>query len=280
MIAILFRREWREHRKRYLIYWLILNLPALLAAVAIPQSSTARRAFADLTDATVLKYFPLALAETFLLPTFFLFVTGYLAHAVFAGEAREGTFFLHEQPISRGKYAAIKLAMHNALVWIAVAFAVLFAVLVVSWLIVGSGRVSWSGASGAFTLVCGAAFRAMVWCGLISSAGFTGCALISSLSRRWWVGALGSLLFLALSIWYLGDTFDFSPAEIAPDSLSIGVDFGFGERTAPWVSVSRPLLESELQSFGQWRWPLGLALGMVSVFWWLTSLVYERREVE
>ena len=81
MIGAIIWKEWREHRAKYIAYWLALNAPILLVALAVGISKTARTPFADLSDGTVLKYLPLALSEPVLLATAFLLVTGFLAVA-------------------------------------------------------------------------------------------------------------------------------------------------------------------------------------------------------
>src|SRR5258708_9303707 len=110
MIHAIIWKEWREHRAKYIAYWLAINAPMLLVALAVGISATARTPFADLSDGTVLKYLPLALGEPLLLATAFLLVTGFVAMATFSPEIENGSlFFVYEQPVSRHRYVAMKL---------------------------------------------------------------------------------------------------------------------------------------------------------------------------
>src|ERR1700680_1141764 len=102
MIRAIIWKEWHEHRWKYVAYWLALNAPILMVALAVGISKAARTPFADLSDSTVLKYLPLALGEPVLLATAFLLVTGFLAVAAFSPEIEDGSlFFVYEQPLSR-----------------------------------------------------------------------------------------------------------------------------------------------------------------------------------
>src|SRR5258708_22028336 len=127
MIRAIIWKEWREHRAKYIAYWLVINSPVLLVALAVGISAAARTPFADLSDGTVLKYLPLALGEPVLLAFAFLLVTGYLAVATFAPEIEDGSlFFVSEQPVSRGRYIAMKLLIGGLQTVLAVCFATLF----------------------------------------------------------------------------------------------------------------------------------------------------------
>jgi hypothetical protein len=88
MIHAIIWKEWREHRAKYLAYWIALNAPILIVAVAVGISTAARTPFADLSDSTVLKYLPLTLGEPLLVATVFLLVTGCLAVATFSPRSR------------------------------------------------------------------------------------------------------------------------------------------------------------------------------------------------
>jgi len=86
MIRAILWKEWHEHRSRFLSYWLILNVPILIVVLTIASGKGARGPFAELSNATVLKYLPLSLLESFLLDTVFLVAAGYLAVAIFNRE--------------------------------------------------------------------------------------------------------------------------------------------------------------------------------------------------
>ncbi len=280
MITTIARKEWREHRGRYLAYWLVLNAPILLLALMMAVSQEARVPFAGLTDATLLRHLPLALVESLAVASIFLFVTGYLAVPMFNRQAEAGAvFFLHEQPISRRRYAVAKLVVGGLQVVAAVVFAVLFAVVVAWGLMLAGGKVSWDGSGTYFWLVFAAALRACVWAALLSVAVFTGAALISAVSPRWWMAGVGVLVFVAAGLILSGGLFDFTPDNIGADTLSIGVDFHFGE-SKPWITMSRALQVDEVRAFAPWKpIPLLVAAGLTLLFSWLLQLVYQRGDV-
>jgi hypothetical protein len=156
MIRAIIWKEWHEHRSKYVAYWLVINAPILLLALAVGMSSAARTPFADLSDNTVLKYLPLALGEPLLLATVFLLATGYLAVATFRPEIEDGSlFFVYEQPVSRKRYVAMKLLIGGVHAVAAVCFATLFATAASYGMILLSGKVTLAGSASAFTAVPG-----------------------------------------------------------------------------------------------------------------------------
>jgi len=90
IVRAIFSKEWREHRSKYISYWLTMHAPILLLAIGIAFTHTARIPFVDLSDATAMKYLPLALVQPLFAATIFLIFTGYLAVATFSpsGERR------------------------------------------------------------------------------------------------------------------------------------------------------------------------------------------------
>lgn len=280
MIATIARKEWKEHRARYLAYWLVLNAPILLFALMIAWSAEARLPFAALSDANLLQHLPLALVEALAVPTLFLFFTGWLAVPMFTREAEAGSvFFLHEQPISRERYVTAKLLVGGLHVVAAVFASILFAVAFAWVLMLMAGKVSWSGSGAHFWVVFAAAFRCSVWAALISLAGFTGAALISAVAPRWWLATLGVIVFIAVAIEVGGDYFDFTPENIAAETLSVNVDFHLGE-SKPWVTMNRAMHVAEIQAFAPWKpLPLLMAVALTGLFSWLLRLVYQRGDV-
>jgi ABC-type transport system involved in multi-copper enzyme maturation permease subunit len=282
LIATIARKEWKEHRTRYLIYWLVLNAPILFAALAATLSAEARLPFAGLSDTTLLQHLPLSLIEALAVPTIFLLVTASLAVPMFNREAERGAeFLLHEQPISRGQYAMAKLAVGGLLVVISVTFAILFAVTLAWVLMLASEKVSWAGSVGHFGLVFAAAARSSVWASLISLGIYAGSALVAALSPRWWIATLGAVVFAAAMLWWFGDYFDFTPDNISPESLSISVNHNFGGPSSkPWIAMNRALLASEVQAFAPWKpLPLLIAAAATGLFASLLRLLYQRGDV-
>lgn len=280
MIRAIFWKEWREHRWKYAAYWGVLNLPILVAVLAIAISPGARAPFAGLADATAVKYLGVAVfAESGLLVTLFLIVTGFLAVATFRPELEDGSvFFLYEQPVSSGRYGGLKLLngfLHTAL---AVSFAVWFAPAAAYALMVVSGKVTVAGSAGALAVVMAAAGRAAVWCSLISLAAFAGSALVAVLVPRWWLATAGSFVLIVLSSMTLGSFFDFiDPAfQKFPEGSSVTVGLSVG--TAQWLTVTRAL---PLEAFAPW-WPLPLltAALLAAACAALTVLLYRRKEVK
>lgn len=281
MIATIARKEWKEHRSRYLAYWLLLNAPILLVAVMTSASAEARLPFQGLSDASLLQYLPLTLIETLAVPTLFLFFTSSLAVPMFNRQAESGAMFLlHEQPVSRARYATAKLCVGGLVVVVSVTFAILFAVTLAWLLMLAGGKVSWSGSGAQFWWVFAAALRASVWASLISLGIFAGSAVIAALSPRWWIAALGVIAFTAAMIFGLGDFFDFTPDTIPDGTLSVSVDFQLGA-SKPWITMNRALAAKEIHAFGAWKpAPLLFALSLTGLFAWLLQWVYQRGDVQ
>src|SRR5713226_6962425 len=234
MIRAIIWKEWREHRAKYIAYWLVINAPMLLVALAVGISAAARTPFADLSDSTILKYLPLALGEPVLLATAFLLVTGYLAVATFSPEVEDGSLhFVYEQPVSRQRYVAMKLLIGGFHVAFAACFATLLATAAAYAMMLIGGKVTVAGSVGAFHAVLAASARAAVWCSLISLIVFTGSALVSALAARWWLAAAGSVGITVLLIATGGDFFSFTADIAQGDSMSIGMGLSTGN--AQWV---------------------------------------------
>ncbi len=273
-------KEWHEHRAKYVAYWLALNAPVLLVAFAVGISAAARTPFADLSNGTVLKYLPLALGEPLLLATAFLLITGFLAVATFSPEIEDGSlFFVYEQPVSRTRYVAMKLLIGGVHVVLAACFATLFATVAAYLVMLAGGKVTLAGSSEGFSAVLAASARAAIWCSLISLVVFTGSALISALSPRWWLAAVGSVAITVLLIFVGRDFFNFT-ADLPPaEPMSIGMGFSTGN--AQWVTVSRALHLSEVQSFAHWRaLPLLLAMLITAAFSAALGWIYGRKELK
>jgi hypothetical protein len=280
MIGAIIWKEWHEHRAKYIAYWLALNAPILLVALAVGFSKTARTPFADLSDGTVLKYLPLALGEPVLLATAFLLVTGFLAVATFSPEIEDSSlFFVYEQPVSRQRYVAMKLLLGGFQVALAACFATLFATAAGYSMMLLGGKVTLAGSSEAFHAVMAAAARAAVWCSLMSLIVFTGSALVSALAPRWWMAAIGCAAITVLLMTVGGDFFSFTADMAQGEPMSIGMGFSTGN--AQWVTVSRALHFSEVNSFGHWRaLPLFIAALLTVVFSAAVGQVYERKELK
>jgi hypothetical protein len=280
MIRAIIWKEWREHRAKYVAYWLALNAPVLLVALAVGVSRAARTPFADLSDSTVLKYLPLAFAEPLLLATVFLLVTGYLATTTFRPEIEDGSlFFVYEQPLSRRRYVAMKLLIGGFHAVVAVCFATLFVTAAVYAMMLLSGKVTWAGSAGAFQAVLAASGRAAVWCAPISLVVFTACALVSALAPRWWMAAAGSIGITILMIFAGWSFFDFTADMPSEGSMSVGM--GFSSGSSQWVTVSRAVHLSEINSFAHWRaWPLLLSLLLTALLSGVVAQVYARKELK
>ena len=280
MIRAIIWKEWCEHRAKYVAYWLVLNAPILLVALAIGISAAARTPFADLTDSTVLKYLPLALGEPVLLATAFLLVTGYLAVATFSPEVEDGSLhFVYEQPVSRQRYVAMKLLIGGFHVALAACFATLFATAAAYAMMLIGGKVTLEGSAGAFRAVLAASARAAVWCSLISLIVFTGSALVSALAPRWWLAAAGSVGVAVLLIVVGRDFFSLAADFAQGESMSIGMGFSTGN--AQWVTVSRALHLSEVNSFAHWRaLPLLVAVLITAIFSAVIPQLYARKELK
>jgi len=280
MIHAIMWKEWREHRAKYLAYWLALNAPILILALAVGISTAARTPFADLSVSTVLKYLPLSLVESLLLATLFLLVTGFLAVATFSPEIEDGSlFFVYEQPLSRKRYVAMKLLIGGIHVVLAACFATLFATAAAYAMMLLGGKVTWAGSATAFNAVLAASARAAVWCSLISLIVFTGSALVSALAPRWWIAAAGSVGIAVLLVILGGDFFSFTADIAQGDPMSIGMGFSTGN--AQWVTVSRALHLSEVNTFAHWRaLPLLIAMLLTAVFSAAIPQIYARKELK
>jgi ABC-type transport system involved in multi-copper enzyme maturation permease subunit len=280
MIHAIIWKEWREHRAKYLAYWIALNAPILIVAVAVGISTAARTPFADLSDSTVLKYLPLTLGEPLLVATVFLLVTGCLAVATFSPEIEDGSlFFVYEQPLSRKQYVAMKLLIGGIQVVLAACFATLFATAVAYAIMLLGGKVTWAGSTEAFRAVLAASARAAVWCSLISLIVFTGSALISALAPRWWIAAAGAVGIAVLLVTLGSDFFSFTAdiTQAEPMSISAGLSTG----SAQWVTVSRALHLSEVNTFAHWRaLPLLIAMLLTAIFSAATPQIYARKELK
>jgi len=277
MIRAVFWKEWREHRWKYAAFWLALNFPVLLVALAVALSVGARAPFGDLSDSTALKYLGFALiGESGLLASIFLVVTGFLAVATFRPELEDGSvFFFYEQPLSRGRYVALKLlngVLHTVL---AVTFAVLFAPVAAYALMLLGGKVTVAGSMGTLAAVMAASARGAVWCSLISLVAFTGSALVAALLPRWWLATAGSALLIVLFSIAGANFFDFiEPAFTAAEPLTVGVGFG----SPQWLTVSRTI---PLYAFAPWRaLPLLTALLLAASFAAATGLLYTRKQLK
>jgi hypothetical protein len=279
MIRAILRKEWQEHRSKYLGYWVALNVPVVLLALGVAFTQTGRVPFADLTNALTLKYLPLSLTEGMLVVTIFLILSGYLAVATFSPEIDDRSlFFVYEQPLARKTYLAIKLLNGACHVVLATCFAILLMPAASYVMMLLSGKVTVAGSGAAFGLVMAAAGRIAVWCSLISLGAFTGSALISALMPRWWLAALSSVALTVLFIGWATDHFSFLP-DMPDDSMSVGV--GFGSGNAPWITISRAFKPAEINAIAQW-WPSPLMMIVLAiiVFSAATAFLYERKELK
>jgi hypothetical protein len=188
-----------------------------------------------------------------------------------------------EQPVSRTWYAAVKLlngAAHAALAALA---AVLLAPIVFYALMLASGKVSTAGSWPNFAGIFGEALRAAPWCSLVSAAAFAGAALISAVSPRWWLAAVGGIvLAVALGNVVMGDSpwvggagfFELIPT-VENRTMSVSVSFP----SPQWLVVSDVLPMPN--TFARWRWsqPL-LAMAMLAACCIGLAAVYRRKELK
>jgi hypothetical protein len=279
MIRQIIWKEWHEHRAKYIGYWLTIYAPLILLALGIACTEFARRPFADLNDAQVLKYLPLSLTEAAFTLTIFMLFTAYLAVATFSPEIDDRSiFFLYEQGLPRQRYLAIKLLNGGAHIVLATFSAVLVFPMVCYLIMLMSGKLSTAGSGAAFSIVLSTAARAGVWCALISLAVFTASAVIAAVIPRWWLASLCSVVGAILFVGWGLDAFRFLP-DMPENSMSIG--FGFGTGTdAKWVTISRALTPAELNAIALW-WPgpLVAALLLTAGFCMLTAWLYKRHEL-
>jgi hypothetical protein len=279
MIRAILWKEWREHRAKYLAYWVVLNAPILLVAFAVAVSTAARTPFADLSNSTVLKYLPLALAEPLLLSTAFLTVTGLLAVATFYPELEDrSVFFVYEQPVPRTRYVAIKVLIGGFHVACATFFATVFAAVAAYGILLASGKVTVAGSSEALRVVMAASLRGAMWCALISLVAFTLSALVSAVAPRAWLAAVGSVAVTILLIVVGHNYFDYT-SDI-PDGESASVNMGFSSGSSQWLTVSRPMTLPEVAGFAHWRTkPFWFAVLLAIVLCFAIAQVYRRKEL-
>ena len=279
MIRALLWKEWHEMRARYLLYWLALNAPIVVVSIWMAFSTTARAPFAGLSDATILKYLPIALLEPFLISTVYLLAAGYLGVTTFRPEIEDRSLlFVSEQPVSRRRYVAIKLLFGGLQVALAVWFATVLALSGAYALMLASHRVTLAGSSGIFRAMLAAGLQSAVWSSLVSLIVFTGSALAAALAPRWWMAALGSIALIVGTVLIELNYVDFIPLPANSEPMSFSMNFG--SNNPQWVTLSRPLHLDELASFGQWHaWPQLAALLLMVVFAVLVTQVYARKEL-
>jgi ABC-type transport system involved in multi-copper enzyme maturation permease subunit len=277
MIRATFWKEWREHRLKYGAYWLALNLPILIVAICVAVNKGARAPFADLSDATAMKYLGLAMvAECYAVLTVFMVVTGFLAAATFSPEQEDrSVFFLFEQPVERWKYPACKL-LHGLLqIGAAIAFAVLFAPLLGWLLMLAGGRVSMAGSVATMQTVVLAGLRGALCCWLVSAMIFAGCALLTAIWPRWWVATVGVVLVViafASTVWSFFDLL--SPSFEKLENASVGMSFG----SPQWLTITKTV---PLGAFPAWQLlPVSTALAAVTVMACAADWIVSRRELK
>jgi hypothetical protein len=278
MIRQIFWKEWHEHRSKYISYWATLYAPIVIFALAIALIKGARTPFADLSNALVLKYLPLSLAEGLFVLTIFLILTGYLAVATFSPEIEDRSlFFIYELGVLRRRYLTIKFLYGATHVVLAIFSAVLLLPAISYALMLISGRATVAGSGAAFAMVMHVAFRAGIWCALISLAVYTASALIAALIPRWWLASLCSVLVTLAFVGWGEDYFSFLP-DMPNDSMSIG--FSFSTDNSRWITISRALTPKELSQMAQW-WtgPLIATLLLIGLFWAATTWLNDRREL-
>ena len=276
-------KEWRENRWKYASLWLVFNAPMLIVTLMIGVSRAMRVPFADLSDQTAMKYLPLSLAESLLVASIFLLATGFVAVAAFRPKA--GEFFVFEQPVSRKRYVAAKLVNGGGHVVAAVWGAILLAPAWVYGLMLMTGKVTVAGSGAAFGAIFGAAARAVVWCSLVSLVAFTGAALISAVTPRWWIAAVCTIVFIAILVRFVhgdsplvggGSFFEFFP-DIEGKTFSVSANVGTG--TDPWLKVSDVLPMPT--TFAHLRWlPVVTAAGVMALLSTGVAAVYARQEMK
>ena len=278
MIRQIVWKEWHEHRSKYIGYWLTLYAPIVLLSLAIALTTGARTPFADLSDASVLKYLPLSLGQGFFVLTIFLVLTGYLAVAMFSPEIEDRSlFFLYELGVPRKKYFLIKLLYGAGHVMLATFTSILLLPAVAYTMMLIGGKVTTAGSGAAFALVMSVAARAGVWCALISLAAFTASALIAALVPRWWIAALCSVVVTLAFVGWGEDYFTYLP-DMPNDSMSIS--FNVSTNSSQWINISRAFKPAELNAMAQW-WtgPLIATVLLIAVFAATSTWFYDRREM-
>jgi hypothetical protein len=269
-------KEWRENRWKYVSLWLVFNAPILILSLFLALSHTARAPFEDLTNRTVMKYLPLAIGESYLVITIFLLATALVAVATFLPELQHSIFFVFEQPLSRRRYAGIKLLNGAGHVALAACAAVLLApAAAYGWMLAG-GKITVAGSGAAFGAVMAAAARALPICCVLSLAAFTGSALIAVLLRRWWLAVGGAALFAILferfAFLGLDDFFDM----MAPGkSMSVSVNSG----TPKWLNVTDTFPMPT--QFAPWHSTTALvSIALIAVFSIGLAVIYDRKELQ
>jgi ABC-type transport system involved in multi-copper enzyme maturation permease subunit len=276
MIRAAFWKEWREHRLKYGAYWLALNLPILIPALCIALNKGARAPFADLSNATSMKYLGLAMvAECFAVVTIFMLATGFLAAATFSPEQEDrSVFFLFEQPVERWRYPACKL-LHGLLqIGAAIVFAVLFAPFLGWLLMLAGGKVTFAGSIGTMQTVLIAGLRGALACWLVSAIIFAACGLITSIWPRWWIATVGVVL-LVIAFWTtVWSFFDLiSPSFENMENGSVGLSSG-----SPWITITHAL---PLSAFPAWKLlPLATALAALAILGGVSNWIISRRELK
>ena len=238
-------KEWRENRWKYLTLWLVFNLPILMLGLMLAINRQSRTPFADLGNQTFMKYLPLPLFEGAAVVSVFLFATGFLGVATFLPEVDEQSlFFVFQHPVQRWHYALMKLANGSAHVALAAVTASLIAPAAVYGMILLSGKVTTAASGAAFGAVMAAALRAGLWCALVSTAAFAGCALIGSVVPRWWLATGCGIVFILLfakqvlndNRFFNGGNFFDMFSDVKEGSLNVSASFG----TSNWLTVSGP----------------------------------------
>jgi len=276
MIRAAFWKEWREDRLKFGGYWLALNLPILIPPLCIAVNKGARAPFADLSNATAMKYLGLAMVvECYAVVTIFMLATGFLAAATFSPEQEDrSVFFLFEQPMERWRYPACK-TLHGLLqVGAAIVFAVLFAPFLGWVLMLAGGRVTIAGSIGTMQTVMLAGLRGALCCWLISAIVFAGCALVTSIWPRWWIATVAVVLCVVafwVAVWSFFDLL--SPSFENMGDGSIG--FGSGSQ---WVTITQTL---PLSRFPAWKpLPLATALAAIAILGGVSNWIISRRELK
>jgi hypothetical protein len=237
----------------------------------------ARAPFADLSNATAMKYLGLAMVvECYAVATIFMLATGFLAAATFSSEQEDrSVFFLFEQPAERWRYPACK-TLHGLLqVGAAIVFAVLFAPFLAWMLMLIGGRVTIAGSIGTMQTVILAGLRGALCCWLISAIVFAACALITSLWPRWWIATVGVVLCVVafwVTVWSFFDLLSPSFENMGSGSI------GFGSGSAQWVTITNVL---PLGGFPAWKpLPMATALAAIAILGGVSNWIISRRELK
>lgn len=283
MIREIVWKEWRENRWKYISLWLVFNAPILILALALGVSHGARTPFRDLSNQTMMKYLPLALGESFLVPSVFLLVTALVAVATFLPELEYKVFFVFEQAVPRRRYVLAKLLNGAVHLILAVCFAILLAPAAAYGMMLMGGKVTAAGSGAAFAAVMAAAARTLLLCSLLSLVTFAGSALIAVLVRRWWVAVGCATLFVLLFgyiAWGNNPFFkmdDFFEAVAPGKSMSVSV--GFGSSSSDWLKVTDVFPSPTGFAMLHWQ-PIATAFVLVALFSVGLTVVYDRKELK